>query len=120
MNRPCEYAEMTQEFFDALFPALKFVARKCGYALAVHGSLKTDIDLIAIPWRECPISQESLAERIRLAAEAIIGCAEMRPGDKKPTQKPNGRLAWSFYLVPLECRGPYIDLSVFPPAKDKK
>lgn len=117
-ERPCEYADTTEEFYAALFPALKFVARKCGYNLLVHGSLKTDIDLVAVPWRIAAVSQEYVAERIRETAEAIIGTARVMPGDQKPTEKPNGRKAWSFHLVPMGCRGPYIDLSVFPPIRD--
>ena len=115
MNRPCEFEKLTKTFFDAIFPALQFKAKSCGYALLVHGSLKTDIDLVAVPWREGAISQESLAEKLRETTESIIGTAEIRRGDDKPTVKPSGRLAWSFWLVPIGCRGPYIDLSIFPP-----
>lgn len=113
-NRECEFGKLTQEFHEALFPALKFVARKCGYALLVHGSLKTDIDLVAVPWRNGAINQEALAEKIRETVESIIGFAESREEDKNPTIKPNGRLAWSFWLVPQNVRGPYIDLSIMP------
>jgi len=95
-------------------PALRFVAYRCGYALAVHGSLKTDIDLIAAPWRDSCISAASLAEHIRACAEQIIGTARVREYDKHPEEKPCGRLAWSFYLQPEGVEGPYIDLSVMP------
>ncbi len=115
MNRPCEFEKLTNEFFDSLFPALKFVAKKCGYALLVHGSLKTDIDLVAVPWRATAVSQEALAEEIRLTAERITGTAENRHPDNSPTLKPCGRKAWAFWLVPIGCRGPYIDLSVVSP-----
>jgi hypothetical protein len=37
---------------DILLPALREVARRFGYALAVHGSLEWDIDLVAVPWCE--------------------------------------------------------------------
>lgn len=119
-ERPCTYAERTKEYFDALIPALRFIAYRCGYAIGVHGSLKTDIDLIAVPWRESPVDQEYLAEKLRVAAEMIIGTARMREGDPKPTKKPCGRLAWSFYLQPEGIEGPYIDLSVMPPPSDRR
>lgn len=80
-ERPCTYAERTKEFYDAMIPALRFVARSCGYALAIHGSLKTDIDLIAAPWREHCVGPDYLAERIRITAETIIGTARVRPSD---------------------------------------
>jgi hypothetical protein len=95
-------------------PALRFVAQRCGYALAVHGSLKTDIDLLAAPWRQTAVSADYLAEQIRLTAESIIGTAQTRAHDPSPTKKPCGRRAWSFYLQPDGVEGPYIDLSVMP------
>lgn len=33
-----------------LYPALADIFRRHGYALAVHGSVGTDFDLIAVPW----------------------------------------------------------------------
>lgn len=119
-ERPCTYSARTKEFFDAMLPALRFVAYRCGYALAVHGSLKTDIDLIAAPWRESAVDASYLAEQIRLTAERIIGTARMREADKNPEQKPCGRLAWSFYLQPEGVEGPYIDLSVLPATPRKE
>lgn len=112
--RPCPYTGRTREFYRALIAALRYRARSCGYALAVHGSLRTDIDLIAVPWRDSAVSAEYLAEAIRKAAEQIIGIARCRTGDEQPTKKPCGRLAWSFYLQPEGMEGPYIDLSVIP------
>lgn len=116
-ERPCGFAGRTLEFYNAMMPALRFVARRCGYALAVHGSLKTDIDLVAVPWRDNAVGAEYLAEQIRLTAERIIGTACTRAVDPNPTKKPCGRLAWSFYLQPEGMEGPYIDLSVMPITK---
>lgn len=120
-QRPCEYADRTREFHRAMIVALKHVAYRCGYALAVHGSLKTDIDLLAAPWRDSAISAHALAEEIRLTAERIIGFARIRDVDKDrlPEHKPCGRLAWSFYLQPEGIAGPYIDLSVMPIVRQK-
>jgi hypothetical protein len=33
---------------------------------------------------------------------------------KDPVEKPYGRLAWAFYLGPIDNHVPYIDLSVMP------
>lgn len=115
-ERPCAFATRTKEFYDAMMPALRYVAQRCGYALAVHGSLKTDIDLLAAPWREHAVDATYLAEEIRLTAERIIGTACLRECDKCPEKKPCGRLAWSFYLQPEGVEGPYIDLSVMQSA----
>jgi hypothetical protein len=91
----------------ALLPRLRLVARKHGYALAVHGSLQRDFDLIAAPWVEQVSSPAVLAEALRLAAGGVIEYG--RPG-RDPMQKPHGRLAWSIHLGGRQ----YIDLSVMP------
>src|SRR2546423_1009621 len=72
-ERPSPHARMTREYFRVLIRPLRHVAERCGYAIAVHGSLNYDIDLVACPWRENAISPHSLAEEIRLTAERIIG-----------------------------------------------
>jgi len=36
----------------ALYPGFAKIFQKHGYALAVHGSLARDFDLVAIPWAE--------------------------------------------------------------------
>ena len=117
-ERACTYIPQTREYYGVLIAALRHVAYRCGYALAVHGSLKTDIDLLAAPWREGAVNREYLAEEIRKTAEQIIGFAHTRKYDVCPIHKPEGRLAWTFYLVPEDVTGPYIDLSVMPRPKD--
>lgn len=113
--RVSPHAHLTREYYEVLIGPLRHVAQRYGYALAVHGSLGYDIDLIACPWRDSAPGAASLAEAIRVAAEAIIGTAYQREQDKNPEEKPCGRLAWSFYLAPEP--GPYIDLSVMPMGK---
>ena len=113
---------MTHEYWNILQKPLRHVAQRCGYALAQHGSLSFDIDLIAVPWRDSAVNAAHLVEEIRKAAEIIIGLCVIRERDKAighaPEKKPCGRLAWSLYLVPDDPAflGPYLDLSVFPPA----
>lgn len=120
-----ERAELCGEFYDILIAALRHVAYRCGYALAVHGSLKRDIDLIACPWRDSAISAVPLVEEIRKACEVIVGTARYRDVDAGalPEKKPCGRLGWSFYLT-HDDTGPYIDISVMPkgehPAEEAK
>lgn len=108
-----ERAEQCREYYQALISALRHVAYRCGYALAVHGSLKRDIDLIACPWRDTAISAEGLIAELAKATEAIVGCARQREHDVKPEQKPCGRLAWSFYLTHRDDMA-YLDISVMP------
>lgn len=47
---PATYAPM----YAALYPSLAEIARTHGWALAVHGTLGRDMDLICVPWTEAP------------------------------------------------------------------
>lgn len=94
--------------FAAALPALQAVARDHGYALAVHGSMATDLDLIAVPWVETAVDAATLAEALR---ECIGGFKS--PRDHHPVWKPHGRLCWSFFCNE-ECDGPYLDVSILP------
>ena len=96
--------------YASCLPQLKEVAREHGYALAVHGSMKRDLDLVAIPWVENASSAVELAEAIR---DAVNGQFREVVGARSPEWKPHGRLAWSIYMRP-EGGSPYIDLSVMP------
>ena len=103
------HAERCRELANILIVPLREVARRHGYALAVHGSLSYDIDLIACPWTTTCTSAESVAAAIQEAVRAIVGHAE-NIGEDGPERKPHGRLAWSFHMG----GGPYVDLSVMP------
>ncbi len=94
-------------YFARLIDPLRAIARSHGYALATHGSLARDIDLIAAPWVENVSEPQMLAEAIRAEVERIIGHAFL-DAYVFPLRKPHGRLCWSFHLG----GGPYIDLSV--------
>lgn len=119
-KRPSAHSHLTKEFYEVLILPLKYVAERCGYALATHGSLGFDIDLVACPWRDHCVDADYLAEELRKTAEQIIGVARKQEGDPNPTKKPCGRLAYSFYLCAPGDRGPYIDLSVMPVGTHKK
>jgi hypothetical protein len=123
-RRPSEdHIRRSRQLVSILLPALREVARRYGYTLAVHGSLERDIDLVAVPWREGPGSAETLARALYVACEAVIGYVSGPAGwtEKEaypppsgslpnPEKKPHGRLGWV-----IQMGGPYIDLSVMPP-----
>ena len=109
-----ERAMLCREFYLALMPGLRFVAERYGYALCVHGSLRRDIDLVAVPWCDHAPDPEFLVEALANAVKVIIGTARFREQDKNPELKPHGRKAWSIYLSHRD-DAPYIDISVMPP-----
>lgn len=120
MSKPCGHD--SHEVYEALIDGIRFAARRMGYAIAVHGSLVRDIDLVAVPWRESCLQPKDLAEGVRQVALAVCGFADINPGEDDehhragcPGLKPHGRLCWTFHLG----GGPYIDLSVMPPVRSE-
>lgn len=93
--------------FACSLAQLQAVAQECGYALAVHGSMATDLDLLAAPWTDEATDAPMLIEALR---EAVDGW--LREGiDHNPVSKPHGRLAWSIYVGE---GATYLDISVMP------
>lgn len=88
----------------ALYPKLAEIARAHGYALAVHGSLARDFDLLCVPWVEQPSTPEAVIEAItqNFAVELVGG---------PPSEKPHGRRAWTLSIGFGECA---IDLQFMP------
>lgn len=115
-------------YYVHLAITLKAVARQHGYALAVHGSLTTDMDLIAVPWIDEAAPAEELIEAIRVSVDGIMeeiasSCAPCRTNkvpcphvDGPVALRSHGRRAWSIYLGKVG--GPYLDISVMPRTQD--
>lgn len=106
-----EQEAMCKEYYEVLIVALRHIARRCGYALTVHGSLKCDIDLVAVPWRDSAVNDKYLIDEIRKACDVIIGFAETPTTD--PTKKPCGRVSWIIWLT-HDHKAPYLDIGVMP------
>lgn len=87
--------------YACLYPKLAAVAREHGYALAMHGSLVADCDLIAVPWVENAASGDDLARALAVAAPGhlILDTYAARPGGVRK------------HVIHLG-GGPYIDLAV--------
>jgi hypothetical protein len=104
--------------YVAMIPPLTEAAREVGYALAVHGSMGRDLDLIAVPWTEEAVSAEALIMRLLSASGFLHAHLPHRREDATPDQasgdvgaiKPHGRRAWSIHFD----NGLYLDVSVMP------
>ena len=88
-----------------IYPLLVDVARECGYALGLHGSLRRDLDLIACPWTNEAISAEELKDKI---LDSLNGVFVHEVG--KMGIKPHGRVVYTIFL---DNHG-FIDLSIMP------
>lgn len=80
--------EELEAYFLSRLPFIREAARQCGYAIGLHGSLRRDMDLIAVPWREDCADKDLLAQCISTSA---TGCA--RSGPYAWEEKPSGRQA---------------------------
>ena len=92
-------------------PRSTALAREYGYAIAVHGSLQRDLDLIAVPWSDVASDAEELVQAICHTTGGFI-----LEGQDDATPKPHGRLAYNIHLG----AGLYIDLSVMPRLSNPK
>lgn len=88
----------------ALYPELATIFIKYGYALAVHGSLKRDFDVIAIPWIKKPLKTP---EEIVKEITTTFWIREIG----KPEIREHGRLIFTISIGHGECA---IDLSFMP------
>lgn len=79
-----------EAFYRSILPKLREAARAEGYALGVHGSLRRDLDLIAVPWTDQHSDKEQLARAIHRSACGIE--SETYQWEKKPV----GRMATCF------------------------
>ena len=104
--------------YVSMIPPLTEAAREVGYALAVHGSMGRDLDLIAVPWTEEAVTAEALIMRLLSAAGFLHAHLPHRQEGSTPDQasgdigavKPHGRRAWSIHFE----NGLYLDVSVMP------
>ncbi len=91
-------------YYAALYPRLREVARQHGYALALHGSLVKDLDVIAVPWTVDASDVDVLVRAIVEASGTLV------PRNSEAAM-PHGRRAWTILFAE---GGGYIDLSVVP------
>lgn len=95
---------------QSLMPALyshrlneiKDIAEASGYAIAVHGSMQRDLDLIAVPWVDWAVTHIQLATRFC----NLLGCELVGKSEKRP----HGRRVWTL-MMGGAC---FMDLSVMP------
>lgn len=97
--------------YVAFYPMLAEIARKHGYALAVHGSVARDMDLVAIPWTE---DAKNMFELINALSEYASGVMSMMFSKAVclhgPEKKPHGRMAWTLTIG----NAAVLDVSIVP------
>lgn len=104
----------TKRLLKDLLPPLRLAARGSGYAIAVHGSLARDLDLVAIPWEQDAEAPEELLNKLCGVLAGVLGRATTLninlKGDVQLTDKPHGRK-----VATITTTGHVeIDLSIMP------
>jgi hypothetical protein len=94
---------------EEIMPDLRLAARGCGYALATHGSLARDIDMVAFPWVDDADEPELLVSRLIGVLSGKVGRA-IEIGGRGV--KPHGRQAYT--IIASGAAMPEIDLSIMP------
>lgn len=97
--------------YAQLLPSIREAAKGLGYAIAVHGSMRNDLDLLAVPWVPEAVEPERLVAVIAEAVHGyVIGDVAARGGLDEPTLQPHGRRSWNI------CWGgrAMLDLSIMP------
>lgn len=95
-------------FYSVLWPSMRQAAIDCGWALALHGSMQSDMDLMAMPWIED-------CKPVEVLVKALSDCL----GDTVWTKlhlvqhntKPHGRVVYTMSIG----SDWYIDLSLMLP-----
>lgn len=96
--------------YVSLYPVLCEIGIENGYSIAIHGSVRSDFDLIAVPWTDSAIDAYELVKIIGEYVSLINGANHELGSIVGPEQKPHGRLAWA---IPIG-NGGVIDLSITP------
>ncbi|HEY0658743.1 MAG TPA: hypothetical protein VGD05_09725 [Pyrinomonadaceae bacterium] len=106
--------------YVALYPMLVQIAKRHGYALAIHGSVARDFDLIAVPWVEEASEPLALIKAIKKATRTVTHHEEFDHlvKDCQPSQKPHGRIAYSLHVTNSGMYGGYLDISVMPKSRE--
>jgi hypothetical protein len=97
--KPANFAPI----YCALYPELAEIARNHGYALAVHGSMARDFDLIAIPWADQCSHPDNVIDDIT-SRFAIKKTTPM-------TNHKHGRMCYTLSVSFGKC---FLDLSFMP------
>ena len=98
--KPANFAPV----YAALYPKLAEITREHGYALAIHGSMARDFDLVCIPWADTVAEPDVVVDAI--TSRLALWCS-----NKEWTVKNHGRIARMIHIKSGQCA---IDLSFTP------
>lgn len=104
-----------REIYRKIIGPIRNHVKSFGYAITVHGSLQTDIDLVAVPWTLQTISPDRLLTEVVSVVEEVLGYGSTR--ENKLARCNHNRLTCPIYTSD-KCHAVYIDFSIIEPEKD--
>ena len=85
-------------FYAAMWNDLRQAAMDCGWALGLHGSLNSDMDIMTMPWVEGCTSADEMIQHLIDTCFYDDGVLE-RIGFQKDTEsKPNHRVVYTLSI----------------------
>lgn len=99
--KPASYGPF---YAAGIYPKLADIFRRYGYALAVHGSVATDFDLIAVPW----VAEASDHEPVIAEVEKLVAAKFARLDS---VQRAHGRVTYKLAMSFGDCA---LDISFTP------
>ncbi len=94
-------------FYATIWNDLRQAAMDCGWALGLHGSLASDMDIMAMPWIEGATTADYMVDSlIKCFGFSDFWIKYQMQVDK--TSKPNGRVV---YTIPIYADF-YLDINV--------
>lgn len=92
-------------FYASIYDDLRNTALNCGWALGLHGSLSSDMDIMAMPWTED-------AKPVEVMIQALSDCFTENPFKDMHTiphyGKPNNRVVYTMAIW----KDFYLDINV--------
>ena len=96
-------------FYACMWDDFRQAAMDCGWALGLHGSLNSDMDIMAMPWIENAMTaDEMISHIISTCFGESVWAKEPHFKKSQPGDKPNGRIA---YTIPIFADF-YLDINV--------
>lgn len=99
--KPASYGPF---YAAGIYPKLADIFRRHGYALAVHGSVGTDFDLIAVPWVDGVGDRDEIIREVETKFAAKFARLE-------PEARAHGRVVYKLAMSFGDCS---LDISFTP------
>ena len=81
-------------FYAAIYGDLRDKALECGWALGLHGSLNSDMDIMAMPWTENATDADTMISNLY----KCFNCDPWSLPVKHRGDKPNGRIVYTISI----------------------